>query len=94
MKNYKVRALFSFNDTAEKNQDGVDTPRKKDDIWNCTKERYEFLKDHNAVVLVGIDEIKEPEVFVGYTKVEAPKVVKEVKKPRTTTIKKKLTTKK
>lgn len=93
MKNYKVRALFSFNDTAEKTEAGTDTPRKKDDVWNCTKERYEFLKDHNAVVLVGIDEIKEPEVFVGYTKVEAPKEVKEVKKPRITT-KKKLTNKK
>lgn len=81
MKNYKVRALFGFNDTAEKTATGGDTPRKIGDIWNCTKERYEFLKDHKAVELVGIDKIeeatikyseepKEPKaVFVGYNQV-------------------------
>lgn len=99
MKNYKIRALFSFNDTAEKNQDGVDTPRKIGDVWNCTKERYEFLKNHNAVELVGIDEIKEPklEAKVLDEIIEKPfveKVIKEVKSPKKTTVKKKLTTKK
>lgn len=90
MKNYKVRALFGFNDTAEKTASGVDTPRAKGDVWNCTKDRYEFLKDHNAVELVGIDEIKEPEVFIGYTQVVAPTVAKKVGKSRKT----KLTSKK
>ena len=96
MKNYKVRALFGFNDTAENTATGVDTPRAKGDIWNCTKERYEFLKDHNAVELVGIDEIKEatieykeepkkPEaVFVGYNQ-----VLKEIKKSKKTKLTKK-----
>lgn len=60
MKNYIVKAIINFNDTVEKNEYGLDTPRKAEQsIWNCTKERYEFLKSKNAVVLVGIDKIKE-----------------------------------
>ena len=84
MKNYKVRALFSFNDTVEKTENGTDTPRKNGDVWNCTKERYEFLKDHKAVELVGIDKIEEPKVEIKEIKDE---IVKEIKKPRTTTMK-------
>lgn len=60
MKNYKVKALFDFNDTEEKNEYGGDTPRKGGkSIWNCTKERYEYLLSKRAVVLVGIDEIED-----------------------------------
>lgn len=80
MKNYKVKAVFDFNDTAEKNEYGGDTPRKAGNIWNCTKERYEFLKSKNAVELVGIDEIKEepkPE-----PKVEQKEEVKEEPKAK------------
>ncbi len=80
MKNYKVKAVFDFNDTAEKNEYGGDTPRKAGNIWNCTKERYEFLKSKNAVELVGIDEVKEepkPE-----PKVEPKEEVKEEPKAK------------
>lgn len=88
MKNYKVKAVFDFNDTAEKNEYGGDTPRKAGNIWNCTKERYEFLKSKNAVELVGIDEIKpepkpEPKEEVKEepkTEVKETKVKKETKK--------------
>ena len=59
MKNYLVKVLFDFNDTMEKDKDGNDTPRTKNDTFCCTKERYEFLKSKNAVMLMGIDEIKE-----------------------------------
>lgn len=59
MKNYKVKATIKFNDTVEKTEYGTDTPRNIGDIFNCTKERYEELKKHNAVTLVGIEEIKE-----------------------------------
>ena len=59
MKNYLVKATIEFNDTMEKTKDGKDTPRKKNDTFYCTKERYEFLKSKNAVMLMGIDEIKE-----------------------------------
>jgi hypothetical protein len=57
MKNYivKVTRASGFNDTVEKNEDGVDTPRKYGDIFNCTKERYLFLKQNDAVVLRGIE---------------------------------------
>ena len=59
MKNYIVKALINFNDTAEKTETGVDTPRQANvSVWNCTKERYEFLKSKNAVMLMGIEEIK------------------------------------
>lgn len=60
MKNYIVKAIRNFNDVAEKNEYGLDTPRTAEvSIWNCTKERYEFLKQNKAVVLMGIEEVKE-----------------------------------
>lgn len=60
MKNYIVKALIDFNDVEEKNEIGGDTPREAGkSVWNCTKERYEYLKTHNAVILVGIDEIPQ-----------------------------------
>ena len=58
MKNYLVKALINFNDTMEKDKNGLDTPRKVTDEFYCDKERYEFLKSKNAVMLMGIDEIK------------------------------------
>lgn len=60
MKNYLVKARINFDDVEEKNEYGCNTKRKANEsTWYCTKERYEFLKSHNAVVLMGIDEIKE-----------------------------------
>lgn len=59
MKNYVVKAMYAFNDMEEKNEYGCDTPRKVGDIFNCTKERYEYLQSKGAVMLMGIDEIKE-----------------------------------
>ena len=60
MKNYVVKALINFNDTAEKLPTGGDTPREANkSVWNCTKERYEFLRSKGAVMLIGIEEIKE-----------------------------------
>lgn len=83
MKNYLVRARINFNDVEEKDERGCDTPRKANiSKWYCTKERYEFLKNHNAVELLGIDEIKEE------PKAEEVKV--EEVKPKRTTKKKKI----
>ena len=62
MKNYLVKATINFNDTQEKTELCGDTPRKVGDVFNCTKERYEFLANHNAVVLVGIEKEEEPKV--------------------------------
>lgn len=59
MKNYFVKAIIAFNDTMEKDKDGKDTPRTKNDTFYCTKERYEFLKEHNAVELMGIDKVEQ-----------------------------------
>ena len=60
MKNYLVKALRSFDD-----YEGLDvkegnpfTKRKQNDFFYCTKERYEYLKENNAVLLEGIDEMK------------------------------------
>lgn len=61
MKNYIVKALKGFDD-----YEGLDIVpenphiwREKNAIFNCTKERYEYLKDHNAVAFMGIDKIEE-----------------------------------
>lgn len=50
MKNYNVKAKIKFKDTLEK------TMRKVGDSFKCTKERYELLKEYNAVELINIDE--------------------------------------
>ena len=91
MKNYIVKALFNFNDVEEKNQYGGDTPRiANESVWHCTKERFEYLKSKNAVMLVGIDEIKE-EPKKEEPKVEA--VIEEKPKAKPKTTKKKISKK-
>ena len=78
MKNYLVRARINFNDVEEKDERGCDTPRKANiSEWKCTKERYEYLKNHNAVELLGIDEIKE-EIPVGKSVYDEKEVVKNI----------------
>ena len=85
MKYFKVKATRDFKDLLE----GVQ--RKAGDIWNCTKERYEFLKEHNAVELIEVlEEVKpevveevetndsEPETFVGYTQVMEDQLAEKV----------------
>ena len=91
MKNYIVKAIRNFNDTVEKNEYGLDTPRTAEvSIWNCTKERYEFLKQNNAVVLMGIEEIKI-NIDVEEPEIKGKKVleyIEEQEKPKKTTKKK------
>jgi hypothetical protein len=64
MKNYLVRAIKSFNDydgSDVKDANNPYTPREANKSeWKVTKERYEFLKQNNAVVLLGIDKVEEP----------------------------------
>lgn len=56
MKNYIVKVIKSDGfDDKEENL----IHRTKNDIFNCTKERYEFLKKNNAVVLMGIEKQDE-----------------------------------
>ena len=54
MKNYKVEATMKFTD---KEENGI--KRNVGDIFETTKERYEFLKKNNAVKLIEIVEEKE-----------------------------------
>ena len=78
MKNYKVKATRSFTDTVEEKH------RVKEDEFLVNKERYEFLKEHNAVELI--------EVIV--PKVEKKKEDKELMKELTEKATKKNTKKK
>lgn len=57
MKNYLVKTLVQFDDYEglEIKPENPRVQRKINDIFNCTKERYEHLKDLNLVVLVGIE---------------------------------------
>ena len=50
MKNYKVEAIMKFTDKEE------NVKRNVGDIFETTKERYEFLKKNNAVKLIEIAE--------------------------------------
>ena len=60
MKNYKVKATRFFRDSNEiDKKTGLKVERKVNDEFLCTKERYEFLKQNNAVKLVEIIEEKE-----------------------------------
>lgn len=60
MKNYKVIATRNFKDSNEIDENtGLKKERTVNDEFLCTKERYEFLKQNNAVKLVEIvEEIK------------------------------------
>lgn len=62
MENYKVKALFDFDDYLGKeaipeNEHIKRYSENKEhsaSIWNTTKERYEYLKSRNAVELIEI----------------------------------------
>ena len=77
MKNYKVRVIRPFNDMVEKTDDGKDRPRKINELFYCTKERYEYLKLHKVVELMGIDKTPAEQVVDTYkqevTKISKPK---------------------
>lgn len=57
MKNYKVMATRFFKDSNEIDEKtGLKVERQVNDVFYCTKERYEFLKQNNAVKLVEVQE--------------------------------------
>lgn len=67
MGDYKVKSLINFNDYNGGEIKGNDyIIRRKGDVFTCTKERYEYLKEHNAVELVEVmaiqHETKKPVV--------------------------------
>ena len=60
MKNYKVMATRFFKDSNEIDEKtGLKVERQVNDVFYCTKERYEFLKLNNAVKLVDVQETFE-----------------------------------
>lgn len=77
MKNYVVKSLISFDDYEglEVKPENPKIKRNINDIFNCTKERYEYLKENKAVELVGINKIEEPVE-------KEEKVVKEAKQKK------------
>lgn len=95
MKNYKVKVIKPFIDSVEK------VNRYVNDEFLCTKERYEFLKDKNAVELVydklekndviNIDEEIKKGNVKGY-KEEKVQIIPDIEPKKTAT--KKTTTKK
>lgn len=75
----KVEAIMDFFDLEEKVQ-----RINGESIWICSKERADCLVEHNGAKILEIIEEK-PEIKV----VEAPKVAKEVNKPKKTKLTKK-----
>jgi len=74
MKNYLVKALINFNDNEENG-----AKRTPEDTFYCTKERFEFLREHNAVMLLEIEKPKEENV-VPLEKDNLEKVAKQIEK--------------
>ena len=81
MKNYMVRVTRPFNDMVEKTEDGIDRPRKLNELFYCTKERYEYLKLHKVVELMSIDKTPVEQVVDTY-KQEVAKISKPKRKKK------------
>lgn len=64
MKNYIVRATTPFDDYEglEIKPENPKKHRNLKDIFNVSKERYEYLKKLNLVKLVGIDKKEESKI--------------------------------
>lgn len=77
MNNYHVKAIRNFNDYEGKdinnpNNDYIERVANVSDWW-CSGERYEFLKEHNAVELIEIEKIELPKAEFKEEKIEKPK---------------------
>lgn len=62
MKNYVVKATTVFDDYEglEIKPENPKVRRNLNDVFNVTKERYEYLQQLKLVTLVGIDKIPTP----------------------------------
>lgn len=62
MKNYVVKASMEFDDYEglEIKPENPKIKRKIGDVFNVTKERYEYLEGRCLVTLVGIDKLPSP----------------------------------
>ena len=79
MDNYKVKAIINFDDV----EAGVPREANKSE-WVCSKERYLYLKEHNAVELVEIEKVELPKAKVEFFEGPAkdPKAVVKIEKPK------------
>ena len=89
MDNYKVKAKINFDDI-EKGEKRIAGKSE----WYCSKERYLYLLEHNAVELIEIEKVELPEAKVEFYEelAEQPKAEIKIEKPKTT--KKKISKKK
>lgn len=85
MKNFIVIATREFDDyegmpcIPENHKEH----RKIGDTFYCTKERYEYLNQNKAVLLLGIDKIEEPKkVVTKNTTTETKKTTKKTTKTK------------
>ena len=65
MDNYKVKAMVQFNDYGGKDINNPNNPfvlRTVGEEFNCTAERYLFLKEKGAVELIEIVPIEVPTI--------------------------------
>lgn len=65
MEKYKVKAIISFDDVEVQDENGKNVKRVANQSeWEVDKDRYLFLKDHNAVELIEVipQELKKVEV--------------------------------
>lgn len=89
MDNYKVKAKINFDDveTGERRVAGKSE-------WYCSKERYLYLQEHNAVELIEVEKIDLPEAKIEYYEEPIKELKVEVKLEKPKTTRKKRTTKK
>ena len=90
MENYKVKALFDFDDYLGKEailenkhiKRYSETKEHNASVWNVTKERYEYLKSRNAVELIEILKEEEQKEEMTEEKDEIEEEIKKIVKSR------------
>lgn len=77
---YKVRALINFDDVKVQDENGKNVKRiANQSEWEVDKDRYLYLKQHNAIELVEIIPEKKEEIKSEESKKETKKISKKKK---------------
>lgn len=83
MKNYIVKALINFDDYEGLDATDPQNPhiwRERNSIFNCTKERYEYLDFKKAVKFMGIEKKEESDIKSKEEKKETKPIKKKKEK--------------
>ena len=81
MEKYKVKAIINFDDTQAQDENGKNVKRiANESEWEISKERYEFLKSHNAVELIEIIPEKKEEEKIEAKPIKKTTIKKTTKK--------------